>query len=212
MVISMSDYAASGGYYISMGANHIFAQPGTLTGSIGVFGGKINIAGLYEKIGLNLHTYQRGKHSTLFSSTADFDEAQRGKYQSFLESFYKIFVTKASEGRNMSYEALHEIAQGRVWTGEQALDLGLVDSLGGLNEAMDKAADLAQLGAYGTMILPQRKSFLEQLLEEFEGPQERLSIQLPAHVLEGLDTPLVLDRVLEDGGAAAMLPMQIEIH
>jgi protease IV len=213
VVISMSDYAASGGYYISMGADHIYAQPGTLTGSIGVFGGKVNIAGLYEKLGISLHTYRRGKYSTLFSSTEDFDEEQRAKYQDFLESFYKIFVTKASEGRNMSYDELHKVAQGRVWTGEQALDLGLVDSLGGLNDAMDKAAELSNLAQYGTIILPQRKSFLEQIIEELDGgPIEQMSMPLPDEVLESMDATFLLDKVLKDNGVAAMLPMQIDIH
>ena len=101
VVVSMGDYAASGGYYISMGSDFIFAQPNTITGSIGVFGGKINLSGLYDYAGVTQHTYKRGHFSTIFSEVHNFDDRQRAKYQDFLNGFYEVFITKAAEGRNL---------------------------------------------------------------------------------------------------------------
>jgi protease-4 len=217
VVISMSDYAASGGYYIAMAGSHIVAEPGTLTGSIGVFGGKMNFAGLYEHVGLNLHTTQRGRYANLLSSTSGFDELERAKFRSFLESFYRIFVSKAAEARGKSYDELHAVAQGRVWTGKQALELGLVDQLGGLEDAVIKAAELASLPGDDLRItrLPERKGFLDQLVEDLEGPREvRISTEtglLPdeSRALSGL---LQLEKVLAGGGVAAMVPGQIEVR
>lgn len=210
VVVSMGNYAASGGYYISMNSDYIFANPGTLTGSIGVFGGKINIGGLYNKIGINLHTYKRGAYSTLFSSTDDFSDAEKAKYQEFLESFYKTFVTKASEGRSMEYDALHAVAQGRVWTGEQAIERKLVDELGGLEQAIQKAAELANLTEYGFEVYPQRKSFLERLLDE-KDPEAVVALPNPKLQAE-LEGILVLERILSLSPVAALLPYTLEIE
>ena len=119
-----------------MGADHIFAEPGTLTGSIGVFGGKMNLSGFYEEwLKVSHHTYKRGEQATLFSSMSDFNDSERAVFRSFLQGFYTTFVTKAAEGRSMSYEDLHAVAQGRVWNGEQALERNLIDELGSTNDA-----------------------------------------------------------------------------
>ncbi len=212
VVVSMGDYAASGGYYISMSADRIFAEPGTLTGSIGVFGGKLNLSGFYEQwLKMSMHTFSRGEHATLLSANADFDDAGREIYRSFLEGFYTTFVTKAAEGRGMSYEALHAVAQGRVWTGEQALERGLIDELGSTPDAIASAADMAGLTSYRIDRLPERRGFFDQLLEELSNP-EASQAQLPASVAQALSTVSLLDRVLSEGGAAAMLPGTIEIH
>lgn len=216
VVVSMGDYAASGGYYISANADKIVAQPGTLTGSIGVFGGKMNIAGLYEKVGITMHTFKRGELATLFSSTSDFSDPERAKFREFLEGFYKTFVTRVSDGRKMPYDDVHAVAQGRVWTGTQAKERGLVDELGGLDVAIDAARGLASIpeGEEVTIErLPRRHTFVEQLMEDLQ-PQSRLPVELAAvpELAESYRSLFLLARVLEDGGVAAMLPGRIEIE
>jgi protease-4 len=217
----MGDYAASGGYYISMAGDYIFAQPNTITGSIGVFGGKMNLAGLYNKMGLTLHTYQRGNFANLFSSTSDFSDAERSKYQEFLSGFYDIFITKAADGRNLQKEDVHQVAQGRVWTGEQALERKLVDELGGLDAAIKKAAELAKIDTYNTMQIPQHLSFFEELLKELgeSGHESRaqtaasVELQLlPTDVLRHVSTLSQLEEILHTDGRATLLPMQIEVR
>ncbi|MFT5682469.1 MAG: protease-4 [Myxococcota bacterium] len=215
VVISMGDYAASGGYYIAMGANHIFAEPGTLTGSIGVFGGKMNLSGFYEEwLKMSHHTYKRGEQATLFSSMSDFNDSEREVFRSFLQGFYTTFVTKAAEGRDMSYDALHEVAQGRVWTGEQALELGLIDELGSTNDAISYAAELAGTTDYAILRIPERKGFLEQLLDEMADPETSASIaaELPEGIRAGLSTAATMEAVLGAGGPVVMLPGTIEIR
>lgn len=136
VVASMSDMAASGGYYISMGATKIVAQPGTLTGSIGVVGGKPNLQGLYDKIGVNKMSISRGKYAGMFSETRDFSEEEKSAVEAMMKRTYEVFVSKAATGRAKSFEELHEVAQGRVWTGEKAREVGLVDELGGMDKAI----------------------------------------------------------------------------
>ncbi len=218
VVVSMGDYAASGGYYISMGADRIFAEPGTITGSIGVFGGKLNLAGVYESVGVSLHTQRRGRYATLFSSTSDFDDDERQKYRDFLTGFYDVFVSKAAEGRDTTFDDMHAVAQGRVWTGEQALERGLVDEIGGLDDAIAYAAEMAQLEEVGNIVrVPERKGFLDAMLEELSNPEEASSARvaaalagLPPQTLAGL---AVLEHVTADGtGAVALLPGRFEIR
>jgi protease-4 len=223
VVVSMGDYAASGGYYISMGADRIYAQPGTLTGSIGVFGGKMNLAGLYAQVGVQLHTTQRGAYANLLSSTSDFTDAERAKFRTFLETFYDIFVEKAAEGRDMTRDELHAVAQGRVWTGAQALERGLVDELGGLDAAVAHAASLArERGAEADaevriVRFPERKGFVDQLIEELTGESQDAaaraavaSLPLPA-ARDTLAALSRLERVLADP-AAALLPGDLTIQ
>jgi protease-4 len=220
VVVSMGDYAASGGYYIAMGADHIVAQPGTLTGSIGVFGGKLNLHGLYEQVGLTTHSFERGARADMFSSDEDFDPEDRKKFRQFLNGFYRTFVRKAAKGRGMSNEALEAIAQGRVWTGEQALANGLVDRLGGLQAAIDTAKELASIeGEVALVRFPERKGFVDQLLDELSNPEPVAHLQHPALSLPGSDTlrsalqtAAALDRVLGDGGVAALLPGHLVIR
>ncbi len=210
VIISMSDYAASGGYYMSMGASHIFAEPGTLTGSIGVFGGKMNLSGLYGQVGVTMHTSQRGPYANLLSSTSDFTEPERAKFRRFLETFYTTFVTKAAEGRGKTYEELHAVAQGRVWTGEQALERGLIDELGGLDDAIAKAAELANVSPAETAIvrIPERKAFLDQLLEDLsKTPEAAIDPRLLAPETQAaLRHLMALDAAMGSSGLVAVLP------
>jgi protease-4 len=224
VVVSMGDYAASGGYYIAMGSDRIFAEPGTLTGSIGVFGGKMDFSGFYEEwLDMTLHTIERGDNATLLSMNESFDESGRAIFRSFLQGFYTTFVTKAAEGRGMSYDQLHAVAQGRVWTGEQALERGLVDELGGTNAAIAAAAELASIEDYAIQRIPERKTFFEEILEELNSPDDpdsasiaaqALLSELPAPVRDGLMHARRLERVFGPTGlgVAAMLPYDLEIR
>jgi protease-4 len=145
VVVSMSDVAASGGYYIAMGASKIFASPSTITGSIGVYGGKFYLKGLYDKIGLNKEIIKRGEHADLFSDYVPFSEEEWTIIREHMEFTYQTFTRKAAEGRKKTQQQIHEVAQGRVWTGDQGVKLGLVDRIGGLNEAIEEAKKLAKI-------------------------------------------------------------------
>jgi protease-4 len=217
VVVSMGDYAASGGYYISMNADRIFAEATTVTGSIGVFGGKMNLAGLFAKAGMSQFEFSRGARSDLLSTMEDFDPEDQALFRSFLEHFYDVFITKAAKGRGMTKEAVHAVAQGRVWTGIQALENGLVDELGSLDDAIAAAAELASIGEnYGVDRLPKRKDFFEQLVEELGGaPSDDVRLpaaSVPRSLRHPLQTLLLLDTILADGGVAAMMPGLLEVN
>jgi len=215
VVISMGDYAASGGYYISMIGDHIFAQPNTITGSIGVFGGKLNFEGLYNKVGMNLHTYQRGAFANLFSSTSNFSEDEKSKYQEFLNGFYQVFITKAADGRNLTTEQIHQVAQGRVWTGTQALEHKLIDEIGGLEDALSKAGELAGITDYNVLTIPQPQSVLEEFLAELQGTKEtKLSLEtaIPTMALQTLQKAETIQSILKNDPRVSMLPMTIDIE
>jgi protease-4 len=165
LVASMSDVAGSGGYYIAMGAKKIIAAPGTLTGSIGVIGGKLVTRGLHEKLGMNTEVISRGANSGSLSSTQPFTPDERKAWTVLLRETYHQFVGKAAEGRKMPYGKLESLAQGRVYTGRMAKNLGLIDELGTLKDAIAAAKVAAGLKADAEvelLVLPEPKSFFEQ--------------------------------------------------
>ena len=135
VVVSMSDVAASGGYYISMAADVIVAHPGTLTGSIGVFGGKAVLTDLLGRAGVSTDAVRQGEHAQIFSATHPFSEAEWQRVNTWLDRIYADFTSKVAEGRRLTTTRVHEIARGRVWTGADAARNGLVDELGGLELA-----------------------------------------------------------------------------
>jgi protease-4 len=168
VVASMGDYAASGGYYVAMGADAIVAEPGTITGSIGVFSGKFSLRGLYGKLGISQETVRRGRHATLFSSWDPWTEEERARVRELNLSFYETFVTKAAQGRKKTPPQIDAVAQGRVWTGAQAVEAGLVDTLGGLDAAVRVARERAHLPKgqeVQLLVLPKRKGLFETFLE-----------------------------------------------
>ena len=180
VVVSMGDVAASGGYYIAMAAGTIVAHPSTLTGSIGVFGGKLNMKGFYNKVGLTKEIISHGQNATLYSDYGGFTPTERERVEKMMQTVYKDFVSKAAAGRNKSFGEIDEIAQGRVWTGKQAKALGLVDELGGLDTALSIAkeqAGFADDDEVNLIVLPKQKPFLEEILERMVEDMEG-SIQL----------------------------------
>lgn len=152
VVVSMGDVAASGGYFLAMGADVVVAQPGTLTGSIGVFGGKLVQSGLVERLRVSHDAVREGSAAGMFSPYEPFDEASWSLVNRWLDRVYDDFTAKVAQGRGLSRERVHEIARGRVWTGEQAREVGLVDELGGLSHAVGVARRRAGLSAAAPVI------------------------------------------------------------
>ena len=168
LIVSMSDLAASGGYYIAAPAQVIVAQPGTLTGSIGVFGGKFVVDGTLSKIGVTTETIKAGKNSDLESPFSRFSPDQRLKMGEYIAGFYKTFITKVAEGRHTTPERIDAVGQGRVWTGAQAKERGLVDALGGLDTAVTIAKQRAHIPAeedVELVVYSGRRSLYEALSE-----------------------------------------------
>lgn len=147
-IVSMSDVAGSGGYFIACAADTIVSLPGTYTGSIGVISGKLSLEGLYEKIGFTKEVIKRGKHADFFTTTRQFTDEEREVVKRQIKEFYDEFVKRVSEGRKMSYEQVDAVGRGRVWTGKQAKENGLVDELGGLNLALAIAKEKAGIPQY----------------------------------------------------------------
>jgi protease-4 len=166
-VVSMGDVAASGGYYIAMGADRIFAEPGTLTGSIGVVGGKFGLNGLFKKVGITTTVISRGKNSGVMSTLDGFSDSERAAMTKMLYAVYDQFTQKAAKGRNMKHADLEKLARGRVYTGSMALKVGLVDQLGTLDDAVKHAAKLAGMNPNNKiqrMVLPPAANPFESLL------------------------------------------------
>ena len=166
VVASMSDLAASGGYYIAAPAHAIVAQPGTLTGSIGAFGGKFVLGGALDRIGVNVEGVSDGAQADLFSPATPFSDDSRLALQRQLDATYERFLQVVAEGRGMTRDAVHAVAQGRVWTGRQAKTHGLVDELGGLRRAVELAKERAGIdpGRDVTLVaFPRRRSLWEQI-------------------------------------------------
>ncbi|MFR9165835.1 MAG: signal peptide peptidase SppA [Dysgonomonas sp.] len=164
VVVSMGDYAASGGYYISCNATKIFAQPSTLTGSIGIFGMFPNVEGLTKKIGFTYDNVKTNKFSDFGDVTRPMREDEKQILQSYIEDGYDLFITRCAEGRGVSKDSINTIGQGRVWTGNQALKLGLVDAIGGIDDAIAEAAKLAEIDKYAVREYPRQKEFWEEFL------------------------------------------------
>jgi protease IV len=182
VVVSMSDLAASGGYYIAMPADYIYAQPATLTGSIGVIAGKLVADNLYDWMGMNVVSLKRGENADFFSETHAFSEDQKEMLRDHIEEFYQVFVRKAADGRGMTYEEMHKYAQGRVWTGELAKLVGLVDELGGLEMAIDKAEELVGINPIEDtplVLYPKEKSFFEQLQQTNQVRMAEVTEEMP---------------------------------
>jgi protease-4 len=177
LIVSMGDVAASGGYYMACAADAIVADPATITGSIGVFGGKLNVLGLYRKLGLNVETVTRGRHAGMWSPFRDFDADEVALYQKSLDQFYDVFLARVAEGRRLTPSGVDSVGQGRVWSGVAARERGLVDRFGGLHEAMELARVRAHIGADADIVVdvyprPRRTFFQRWLGGAFDEPEQ----------------------------------------
>jgi protease-4 len=163
VIVSMGDLAASGGYFVAVAADVIVAQPGTLTGSIGVFGGKPVLSDLLERLGINTEQVAEGANAGMFSTSRGFSPEQWARINSWLDRIYDDFVGKVAEGRNLTRDRAHELARGRVWTGADAQARGLVDELGGLEDALALARKRTGLPADAPVRSYPRLNPLERL-------------------------------------------------
>jgi protease IV len=212
VIVSMGDLGASGGYYIAMAADAIVAQPTTITGSIGVFGGKISIHGLYDKVGITKEILTRGQHADLFSDYRPWNDEERAKFRSLMVSFYQDFVTRAAQGRRKSFQEIDAIAQGRVWTGTEALNHGLVDRLGGLDVAVSLAKERAKIGKddeVNLVLLPERKGLIETILERQDESGEAMAF-LPPGLRRIARFAQTLSRA--EGDVLARLPFDLQVR
>jgi protease-4 len=215
LIVSMSDLAASGGYYMAMASPYIVAEPGTLTGSIGVVGGKIVTGGTWAKLGANIEVVSKGRNAEMESPTRPFNPEERAKVQQGMEDFYNRFVENAARSRHMTVEKLHSVAQGRVWTGRQAKQVGLVDELGGLERALAVAKQRAGLSPNAevqVVTYPPHRTLLEWVGESLQsesrteagvaailGPEERRMIGM-------LTAP---SRLFHPGELLAVMPLGV---
>ena len=173
VIISMGQYAASGGYYVAAHADHIVALPQTITGSIGVYGGKIALEGTFDKVGYNIEGITvGGEYAGVYSVDTPFSPSQAEAYRGQLQDIYDDFTTRVANGRDLPLERVKEIAKGRVWTGAQAKDIGLVDELGGIMTAINAAKKLAEIDADEDVrikVFPRQKSIEDQINDLFTG-------------------------------------------
>jgi len=210
LVVSMSDLAASGGYYVSMPAHVIVAQPATLTGSIGIYAGKFALGAAMDKLGIATETVASGRNADINSPFTPFTPEQRAKVGEYMESFYDGFVQKAAASRRMRPAQLDAVAQGRVWTGRQAREVGLVDTLGGLDRAVAIAKERAGISADEDVELvsyPPRRTLFETLAEELQSSSapvwERLVTGADLRAIAALTAPL---RLFRRGEPLALMP------
>ena len=173
VIASMSDVAASGGYYLAMGADKIFANPTTIAGSIGIYGMLFNLEDLLRnKLGITTDVVKTGEFSDIYTIARTLTEYERSIIQQMVDEGYETFTTKAAEGRGMEIEDLLKVASGRVWSGVEAKEIGLIDEFGSLEDAVQMAADMAELEEYSVRYYPHQKTVLEQLIEELEQDME----------------------------------------
>jgi len=201
VVVSMSDVAGSGGYWISMSADKIIAQPQTLTGSIGVISGKFNVTGLAAKLGVTTDEITFGAHADIFSPFRPMSDADHALFKKQIRWIYNRFTAQAAAGRKMTPEAVDKIGRGRVWTGRQAKELGLVDDLGGLPKAIEAAKALAGIGAgeeVRLVVWPKQTTFFESIFGRRDtDASDALAGVLPRDLRNALEwaTRLNADRV-----------------
>jgi protease-4 len=214
VIVSMSDYAASGGYYVAVPADSIVADPTTLTGSIGIYGGKLNVTGLLHKAGLSVETLSRGAHAGMFSPFTDFTPEEARRFHALLDDGYRMFVARVARGRHLTPRQVEAVAGGRVWTGLAARSRGLVDALGGIETALDIARARAGIGPGEDFVverLPRvRRSFLYGLLETLLDEDDfssRAALDLPP-VLRAL----IATARLPVGESLALMPFTIEVR
>lgn len=211
VIVSMGDYAASGGYYISCAADYIVADPTTLTGSIGIFGMIPNFENLMtDKLGLHFDVVKTNSHADMGSLSRPFNASEKEIMQNYINNGYKLFVKRCADGRGMSVEAIEKIAEGRVWTGEAAKELGLVDELGGLDKALEIAAQKANVEAYSVISYPSKSSIFDSILEN--GKKDYINGQLAETFGEYYHFMKSIQNLKEADRIQARLPFDLQIH
>jgi len=212
LVVSMGDVAASAGYYISAPADKIFAQPTTITGSIGVFGIIPNMKGFFnDKIGLTFDNVETDEFADFGGVNRPLTSAEMMILQKSVDKTYNTFINIVAEGRGLEPEFIDSIGQGRVWTGLDALELGLVDELGGINDAIKAAAELANLDDYTIKDLPKRKNPVEQILEDLNMAMLKTALGFDAKNSELIEQFKAIQEIKTMQGIQARMPMMVSI-
>ena len=212
VVVSMGNYAASGGYYIACNANKIFAENNTITGSIGVFGILPNFHQLATKIGIHTEQVKTNENASEYSPFLPLDEKLKAVTLEGVEHIYKTFVAHVAEGRKMSFAQVDSIAQGRVWSGSQALKIGLVDKIGGLDDAIKEAAILAKTKKYSTQNFPEFEKDIYDVLENLPFAKSKESFIKEELGEETYRIMEQIKRMRSQKGVQAILPFEITIH
>jgi protease-4 len=213
VIVSMGDLAGSGGYFVAMAADKIVAQPGTITASIGVLGGKMLTSGLWNKVGLSWDEVHQGANATMFTSTQDYTPAEWARFQAWLDRVYVDFTGKVADGRKLPKDKVLEIAKGRIWSGQDAKNLGLVDELGGYDTALKlakKAASIPDSEDVRIALYPRPKTWLETLIQR-RGPDssdKEAVAQILARILEDVQP---VARQLEAAGVTRQEKDQDEV-
>jgi protease-4 len=189
VIVSMGNLAGSGGYFVAMAADKIVAQPGTITASIGVLGGKMLTSGLWDKVGLSWDEVHNGEKATMFTGTQDYTPAEWARFEAWLDRVYVDFTGKVADGRKLPKDKVLEIAKGRIWSGQDAKNLGLVDELGGYDTALKlakKAAGIPETDEVKLVVYPQEKTFWETLLRrnEADNSDREAAAQTLARILQ----------------------------
>jgi protease-4 len=210
VVVSMGDMAASGGYYIACNANIIVAQPTTITGSIGIFGMIPNLEGTTEKIGIHTETVKTNEFADFGNLTRPLNEKEKLLMQNYVETGYDLFLARCAEGRNIDKERLALYAEGRVWTGNQAKEIGLVDELGGIEKAIEIAADMANLGkSYVVFEYPKLSSPIEELLNPAK--EELAAKTIKNYLGESFELFMLLKNIKDQDYLQARIPFELNI-
>jgi protease-4 len=212
VVVSMGNYAASGGYYIACNANTIFAENNTITGSIGVFGILPNFTQLATKIGIHTEQVKTNENAAEYSPFVPMDEKFKAVTQEGVEHVYKTFVSHVAEGRKMSFAQVDSIAQGRVWSGSQALKVGLVDKIGGLDDALKEAASLAKIKSYKTQNFPEFEKDINDILDNLPFAKSKESFLKEELGEETFRIMEQIKRMESKKGIQAIMPFEISIH
>jgi protease-4 len=209
LIVSMGDYAASGGYYMSCAADTIVAQPNTITGSIGIFGLIPNIQGLTDKIGLDFDGVKTNKLSDFGDVSRPLTATEKVLLQNYINEGYELFVKRCADGRKLSVESIKAIGEGRVWSGLEAKRIGLVDEIGGLDKAIDIAVEKAGLTNYMVKEYPAKKNLFTKLMED-------ISLVKTDIVRETLGKDYTyfkyINQLKQMSGAQARLPFLLEIN
>lgn len=211
VIVSMGDYAASGGYYISCAADYIVADPTTLTGSIGIFGMFPSMEELLtDKLGLDFDMVKTNKFADMGTLARPFNSDERAAMQNYINNGYKLFVKRCADGRGMSVEAIEKIAEGRVWTGATAKELGLVDELGGLDKAIEIAAQKAEVEAYSLLTYPAMDDFFSTLMDT--GKEHYIEGKLVETLGEAYPSIKFIQNVKDMDRIQARMPFDLRIQ
>jgi protease-4 len=211
-VVSMGNYAASGGYYIACNANKIFAENNTITGSIGVFGILPNFTVIANRYGINTEQVRTHENASDYSPFVPLDEKFKAVTLESIEHVYKTFVVHVAEGRKMTFAQVDAIAQGRVWTGSDAVKIGLVDKIGGLDDAIHEAAAIAKIKTYSTQNYPEYEKNFNDFLANFPFAKSKESFIKEEIGTENYKLMQQLKQLQARKGVQALMPFEINIQ